>query len=51
MICRYADIIKTQNKKIIWYIGKQGELLKKFRDTENFFDSVGQSRSAIYFKI
>ena len=51
MMHRYEDIIKTQNEKAIGYIGKQGELLKKFKDTENPFDSPGQSRSAIYFKI
>ena len=28
---RYKDIIKTQNKKAIGYIGKQGQLFKKFR--------------------
>ena len=33
----YKNIIKTQNKKAIAYIGKQGELLKKYKDTENFF--------------
>ena len=48
---RYEDIIKTQNEKAIGYVGKQGELLKEFKDTENFFDHVGQSRSTIYFKI
>ena len=35
---QYKDIIKTQNKKPIGYVGKQKELLKKFKDTENFFD-------------
>ena len=50
IICRYEDI-KTHNKKAKGYIGKQGELLKKFKDTENFFDNVGQSRSRINFKI
>ena len=40
MIRRYEDIIK----KARWYIVKQGELFKKFKDTENVFDSVGQSR-------
>ena len=44
----YEAIIKIQNKKAIGYIGKQGQLLKKFKDTENVFD-VGQSRSTIYF--
>ena len=51
IIRRYVEIIKTQNKKAIGYTGKQGELLKKFKDTENFFDNVGQSKSTIYFKI
>ena len=51
IIRRCEDIIKTQNKKAIDYTGKKGELLKKFRDTENVFDDVGQSRSTIYFKI
>ena len=32
--------MKTQNKKALGYIGKQGELLKKFKGTENFFDNV-----------
>ena len=51
IINRFEDIIKTQNIKAMGYIGKEGELLKKFKDTENFFDNVGQSRSTIYFKI
>ena len=44
IINHYEDIIK----KTIGYIGKQGELLKRFKDTENFFDNVSQSRSTIY---
>ena len=51
IIRRYEDIIKTQNKKAIGYIAKQGEILKNFKDTQNFFDNVGQSKSTIYFKI
>ena len=51
IIRRYESIIKTQNKKAIGHIGKQGELLKKFKDTDNVFDNVGQSGSMIYFKI
>ena len=51
IIRRYEDIIKTQNKKAIGYIAKQGEILKIFKDTQNFFDNVGQSKSTIYFKI
>ena len=41
IIRRYEEIIKTQNEKAIGYTGKQGELLKKFKDTENIFDKVG----------
>ena len=41
--------LKNQYLQPIGYIGKQRQLLKKFKDTENFF--VGQSRSTIYFKI
>ena len=51
IILCYKEIIKTQNKKAIGYIGKQGKLFKKFKHTKNFFDKVGQSRSTIYFKI
>ena len=51
IINRYEDIIKRQNKKAIGYIDKKGELFKKFKDTENLFDNVVQSRSTINFKI
>ena len=44
IIRRYEDIIKTQNRKAIGYIGKQRQLFKKFKDTGNFFDNVAQSR-------
>ena len=44
----HKDIIKTQNRKTIVYIGKQGQ---KFEDAQNSFYNVGQSRSTIYFKI
>ena len=43
IIRRYEDIIKTHSKKAIGYIGKQGKLSKKFKDTEHLFDNVGQS--------
>ena len=38
IIHRYEDIVKTQNKKSIGCIGKQGGLLKNFKDTENIAD-------------
>ena len=37
--------------KAIGYIGKEGERLKKFKDTENSLDNVVQSRPMIYFQI
>ena len=37
IIRRYDDLMKNQNKKPIGYIAKQGELLKKFKDTQNVF--------------
>ena len=33
----YNEIIKTQNKRSIAYVGKQEQLLKKFTETEQFF--------------
>ena len=45
IIQSYEEIMKTQNKRAL---GKQGQLLKKFRETEQ---NVGQKKSKIYFKI
>ena len=39
------------NKIIINIVGKQGELLKRFKEQDEFFDSVGLSQSNIYFKV
>ena len=43
--------MKGPNKKILNVVGKQGELLKCFRDEDEFFDRIGLGRSNIYFKI
>ena len=51
LIRHYEEIIKTQNKRVIGYIIKQGEILKKFKESKNFFDNAVQSRSTVYFKI
>ena len=51
LVKKYEDLLKGKNKKIINIVGKQGELLKCFRDEDEFFDRVGLSRSNIYFKI
>ena len=37
--------------KIISIVGKQGELFKRFKEEDEFFDCVDLSRSKIYFKI
>ena len=48
---KYENFLKGANKKILNVVGKQGELLKCFRDEDEFFDRIGLGRSNIYFKI
>ena len=48
---KYENFLKGANKKILNVVGKQGELLKCFRDGDEFFDRIGLGRSNIYFKI
>ena len=43
--------MKGTNRKIINIVGKQEELLKRFKDSNEFFDNIGLGRSNIYFKI
>ena len=43
--------MKGENKKKINIVGKQEELLKKFKDSENILKYIGPSRCNIYFKI
>lgn len=38
---KYENIIKTQNKKIISFVAKQGQIFKKFKDSKQLFD-LGQ---------
>ena len=47
----YENLLKGANKKIINIVGKQGELLKRFKDEDEFFGCVGLSRSNIYFNM
>ena len=35
---KYEDILKGANKKIIIIVGNQGELLRKFKEEDGFFD-------------
>ena len=48
---RYEQLLKGANRKINYRVGKQGTLLKRFKEEDEFFDYVGLSRSNIYFKI
>ena len=51
LIKHYEEIIRIQHKRVIQYIHniyniqytiyKQGEILKMFKETENFIDNVG----------
>ena len=45
LVKKYEDLLKGANRKIINIVGKQGELLKRFKDSELSFDRVGLSRS------
>ena len=50
LVKKYENILKGTKKKIINIVGKQSELLKCFRDEDEFFDRIDLSRSNIYFK-
>ena len=43
LVKKYEDLLKGANKKIINIAGKQGELPKRFKDNDQFFDGVGLS--------
>ena len=45
-IKHYNQIMKTMRYETI-----EGQMLKKFKDTEGFVERVGLSQSTIYFKI
>ena len=51
LVKKYENLLKGADKKIINIAGKQGELLKRFKEDDEFFDCVGLSRSNICFKI
>ena len=51
LVKEYEDLFRDANKEIINIVGKQGELLERFRDEDEFFDRVWLSRSNISFKI
>ena len=45
------NLLKGANQKIINIVGKQGELLRRFKEEDEFFNKVGLSKSNIYFKM
>ena len=47
----YEEMLTTQNKRIMNIIWKKWQLLKRFRESEEFFDTVALSYSTIYFKM
>ena len=51
VIKKCGEIIRKQKKKIINIAGTQGQLLKEFKACENFFETLNQSKSTIYFNI
>ena len=51
LVQKYENLLKGANKKIIIIVGKQGKLLKRFEEEDEFFYNVGLNRSNIYFKM
>ena len=47
LVKKYENILKGTKKKIINIVGKQSELLKCFRDEDEFFDRIDLSRSTL----
>ena len=47
LVKKYENFLKRANKKIINIVGKQGELLKRFKQEDRFFNCVGLSQSNI----
>ena len=45
------EVIKSQNKIMIGYVGKHGQLLKKLKETKQFVENVGQSKPTVCSKI
>ena len=47
LVKKYENILKGTKKKIIKIVGTQSELLKCFRDEDEFFDRIDLSRSTL----
>ena len=43
LIQKYENLLKGADKKVINILGKQGKLLKRFKEEDELFDCVGLS--------
>ena len=51
LIQNNKNLLKGAKKKIININGNQGDLLKRYKEEDKFFDCAGISKSNIYFKM
>ena len=51
LVQKYENLLKGANEKIINIVGKQGKILKRFKEEDEFCDCVGLNRSNICFKM
>ena len=51
LVKKYENLLKGANKNIVNIVGKQGKIIKRFKDEGEFFDHVGLSQSINNFKI
>ena len=48
---QYGKVIMAEKQQTIEMFFKQGHILKRFKDTEIFFETIGLNKSTIYVKI
>ena len=51
LVNKYENLLKGVNKRSINTVRKQGQILKTFKEEDDFVNCVDLSRSNIYFKI
>ena len=51
LVQKHKNLLKGANKKIINIVGRHGELLKRLKEEDEFFNKIRLSRSNIYFKM
>ena len=50
LVKKYENLLKRTNKQFINIVGKQGKILKRFRDEDKYFGRIGLSRSTFNLK-